>query len=167
MNNLNVVFSHGKESGPYGEKIKYLMQICRNNNIENIQSIDYTKTQDPDERVDILLEHTKDLKNVILVGSSMGGYVSIVGSEIIKPRGLFLLAPAVFMSGYKKQLIQPHCEICHIIYGYRDEVIPMRKVVHFAQHAKANLTILDSDHRLDNSIEYIGELFNLFLKKIK
>ena len=36
-------------------------------------------------------------ERLILVGSSMGGYVSTVASVSLKPAGLFLMAPAFYM----------------------------------------------------------------------
>ena len=33
----------------------------------------------------------------ILVGSSMGGYVSLVASGKVEPQAVFLLAPALYM----------------------------------------------------------------------
>ncbi len=164
---LSVIFSHGKESGPFGTKIQYLMEICKKNNINNVFSIDYTHTLDPEERVEILIEQSKNFNNVILVGSSMGGYVSIVASEKINPIGMFLLAPAVYLPNYKIQEFNPKFKLCNIMYGYNDNIIPLDNVVSFSKNHNTSLTLLHSDHRLDDSIEYIGELFNLFLNKLK
>lgn len=165
-NEISVIFSHGKESGPFGKKIQYLMDICRNNDIANIISIDYTHTLDPDERVEILIEQAKEFKNVILVGSSMGGYVSIVASETINPLGIFLLAPAVYLPNYKRQEFYPKFQQSHIVYGYKDEIIPFENVVSFSKKHNFPLTLINSDHRLDDHIGYIGEIFDLFLSKI-
>lgn len=86
-----VVFSHGKESGPHGSKIKYLGQIAQKLGAQ-ILSPSYEDLNDPDERVERLLAldlppHDK----LILVGSSMGGYVSTVASTQMAADGFFLL----------------------------------------------------------------------------
>ena len=55
---------------------------------------------DPNQRVEKLFElQPQASENLVLVGSSMGGYVSARASEKLKPQGLFLLAPAIFYEG--------------------------------------------------------------------
>jgi hypothetical protein len=71
-----VVFSHGKETGPKGRKIRQLQEIAEAQGAQTI-SVDYTPTHDPVERVNILLNtELPEHKGLILVVSSMGGYVS-------------------------------------------------------------------------------------------
>jgi len=52
---MKVYFSHGKESGPWGTKIKRLAEIARNKGCA-VESVDYTDLVDPDLRVERLLE---------------------------------------------------------------------------------------------------------------
>ena len=78
---MKVIFSHGKESGPWGSKIQRLAEIARRAGCD-VDSIDYTDTFDPDLRVERLLERLKsEPDSVLLVGSSMGGYVALVAAE--------------------------------------------------------------------------------------
>ena len=101
---MKVYFSHGKESGPWGSKIKRLANIAKEHNF-SVDSIDYSGILDPDVRVEHLLNVLKkDEEDFLLVGSSMGGYVSLVASEQVNAKGVFLLAPALFMKRYKKQI---------------------------------------------------------------
>ena len=80
---MKVYFSHGKESGPWGFKIKRLAEIAAQQNFQ-VESVDYTDLMDPDLRVDRLLERlTTEHDEILLVGSSMGGYVSLVASESV------------------------------------------------------------------------------------
>ena len=77
---LLTVFAHGKESGPWGSKIRRLADVGKRYGAEVI-SPDYADLQSPDRRVDRLLAlalpaHDK----LILVGSRMGGYVSVIVS---------------------------------------------------------------------------------------
>ena len=51
---MKVVISHGKESGPWGFKIKRLAEIARQQRFSD-DSIDYTDLKDPDLRVERLL----------------------------------------------------------------------------------------------------------------
>ena len=60
-----VVFSHGKESGPHGTKIRVLSGIAEKHGWAT-DSIDYTDMMDPDERVTRLLDAT-DLERVSIV----------------------------------------------------------------------------------------------------
>ena len=50
---MKVYFSHGKESGPWGTKIKRLAVIAEERGCA-VESVDYTDTMDPDLRVERL-----------------------------------------------------------------------------------------------------------------
>ena len=68
-----VVFSHGKESGPWGTKIVALAELATAAG-HGVASIDYQGIDAPEARVQRLLEHCKEhCDQPILVGSSMGG----------------------------------------------------------------------------------------------
>ena len=97
-----VVFSHGKESGPLGSKITFLAGIAKQFGTKRM-SPDYGGIASPDDRVAHLLDIPEiaatPSTDLILVGSSMGGYVSCVASQSLHPAGLFLLAPAIGIDG--------------------------------------------------------------------
>ena len=100
---MKVIFSHGKESGPWGSKIAQLANIAKAAGF-SVDSIDYSNIASPDERVTKLNTYlASELEPYILVGSSMGGYVSLVASLSNQPLGVFLLAPALYMQGYQQQ----------------------------------------------------------------
>ena len=87
---MKVIFSHGKESGPWGFKIKRLATIAEQMGC-GIESIDYTDLMDPDSRVERLLSVLEtQTEPAILVGSSMGGYVSLVASESVEFGGNYV-----------------------------------------------------------------------------
>src|ERR1019366_5887627 len=89
-----VVFSHGKESGPWGSKITAMAAAVQNLKFE-VQSVDYRGIDDPAARVAKLLDTTSGLQGpLVLVGSSMGGHVSAAAAALVPASGLFLLAPA-------------------------------------------------------------------------
>jgi predicted esterase YcpF (UPF0227 family) len=159
---MNVYFSHGKESGPWGTKIKRLANIAKDHGCI-VDSIDYSDILDPDIRVERLikiLENEKD--DIILVGSSMGGYVSLVAAEQINVKGLFLLAPALFMDGYIKQTYRHNTDI-EIVHGWSDNIIPPENSIQFAQNSDCTLHLISGDHRLNSSLDIVERLFSNFL----
>ncbi len=166
MNQMKIYFSHGKDSGPKGFKINYLSSIAEKNHF-NTERIDYTSTKNPDKRVDILLNsfNQKD-NNIILYGSSMGAYVSLAASQIIKPKALFLCAPAIYLPSYKIQEFSNLNIPITIIHGYNDSVVPYKNSVKFAEKYQCELHIVNDNHSLTNSQAIISFLFGEFLKKI-
>src|SRR5271154_5065555 len=95
----SVVFSHGKESGPWGSKITAMAAVVRDLGLA-VESIDYRGLDDPGDRGRKLIDSVGERKDrVVLVGSSMGGHVSAAAATRVGARGLFLLAPAFYMAG--------------------------------------------------------------------
>lgn len=165
MKNL-VIFAHGKESGPWGSKIKHLAAIADRHGCK-VLSPDYSNLLDPDARVQLLL--SMDLlphDRLVLVGSSMGGYVSTVASQRLKPAGLFLMAPAFYMPGYEVQEPVSGAERTCVVFGWQDEVIPVEHGIRFAQSQQAELHILDGDHRLNSVLTGVGTQFEQFLNSV-
>ncbi len=164
---MKVYFSHGKESGPWGTKIKRLAKIAEGMGCA-VESIDYTDLMDPDLRVERLLEVLAMEENsFVLVGSSMGGYVSLVASEDVPAKAIFLMAPALYMPGCKKQEYHsrsPHIEIVH---GWADDVIPAEHSIGYAKEADCTLHMISGDHALNSSIETVASLFVQFLERAR
>jgi len=163
---MKVYFSHGKESGPWGTKIKRLAKIAEQKGC-GIESIDYSGMMDPDLRVGRLLQVlTEDPGNIVLVGSSMGGYVSLVASEKVAVRAVFLMAPALHMPGYESHQhhsLSPQIEIVH---GWADDVIPTEHSIRYAKQACCTLHLIRGDHSLNSSLEMVAELFDQFLDRV-
>ena len=163
---MKAIFSHGKESGPWGFKIKRLSRIAQKLGC-HVESIDYTDTMDPDQRVEHLRAFLKDEKDsYVLVGSSMGGYVSLVVSESVDAKAVFLMAPALYIPGYKNQQHHsksPHVEIVH---GWSDDIIPVENSIQYAKEADCTLHVISGDHPLNGSIDVVDGLFEAFLNKV-
>jgi len=160
-----VYFAHGKESGPWGTKIRTLAEIAKKRGFDVI-SPDYSTISSPDERVQLLIEQVSKSarsEQLVLAGSSMGSYVSTVASEVIQPDGLFLLAPAFYLPGYSNQNPTPHARAILTIHGWQDEVVPVEKAIHFSQQHKATLHLIDGDHRLTEQLPQLCQLFDQFL----
>ena len=163
---MKIIFSHGMESGPWGTKIKRLAKIAANRQLE-IKSVDYTDTMDPDARVQrlrYLLDNETD--DCLLAGSSMGGYVSLVssGSHLIK--GLFLMAPALYMPGYSCQVYSTKASVVDIVHGWNDDVIPVENSIRFARESGHSLHLVNGNHALSDVPDDIDRLFSLFLDHV-
>jgi len=161
-----VYFAHGKESGPWGTKILSLSEIAKAKGFQ-VESPDYSSLQNADDRVEKLLDLKPAAeKHLVLGGSSMGGYVSAVASETLKPSGLFLLAPAFYRAGYKFPDPRPHAPFAAIVHGWDDEVIPVDDVIRYAKKYQTRLHLLASDHRLVSVLPAIEKIFADFLDDI-
>ena len=161
-----VIFSHGKESGPWGLKIQSMAQVAKQHDC-NVISIDYTDLMDAEQRVQRLEEYDLPEHNkLILVGSSMGGYVSTVAAQKLKSDGLFLMAPAFYLPGYDYKNINSTPRKTAIITGWNDDIVPVENVIRFGKEHKCDLRIVDSDHGLHSALpqicKYFGEFLNLF-----
>lgn len=163
MTNKNlVIFSHGKESGPWGSKIRHLADIAQRLGA-NVLSPDYGDLKSPDERVKRLLNlKLPPHDQLLLVGSSMGGYVSVVASKHLNPAGLFLMAPALYLPGYEQQDPIPSAGNICLVHGWSDDIVPVETSFSFAKKNQADLHVLNSDHRLDGVLPEVGELFEQF-----
>lgn len=161
-----VIFSHGKESGPWGTKIKRLAATAKALGC-TVQSIDYSDTMDPDVRVQRLTEHLQglDLSKVILVGSSMGGYVTLQAAKDHPVHASFVLAPAIFMPGYEHTAPTSPLSNLTIVHGWDDEIIPVEHSIRFAKTQNCELYLLPDDHRLIKSLERIDAYFRDYLQR--
>ncbi|HHH52360.1 MAG TPA: alpha/beta hydrolase [Bacteroidetes bacterium] len=165
---MKIYFSHGKKGTPDGRKIIKLSNIAKNKGFE-IFSIDYTDVFDPEIRAQRLLDFLEQEKeDYVLVGSSMGGYISLVAEEIVenKPIGIFLMAPALYLENYKKQTFFPKIKTIEVVHGWNDEVVSFTNSIKFCKQNNLCLHLLNSDHRLLNKIDEIQKLFGLFLDKL-
>jgi alpha/beta superfamily hydrolase len=160
-----VYFAHGLESGPWGTKIVQLAEVAKARGFA-VFSPDYAGMTDAEQRVQKLLTLcTPDLSNVILVGSSMGGYVSTIASAQIQPRGLFLLAPAFYIPIYAQQDPPPYANLTAIVHGWHDDVVPVAHSLNYAQKYNTELHICDGDHRLNAQLPFITPIFADFLDR--
>jgi len=159
----HVVFSHGQESGPWGRKISALAEIARSEGYD-AHSVDYRGIVEPRARVAKLVDFCKEfVGDLVLVGSSMGGYVSVASASLLHARGVFLMAPALYVEGLPA--LRPGALDCPVtvVHGWRDEVVPFDHSMRFAQSYAAALHLLESDHRMHNQMRAIQSLFEYFL----
>jgi pimeloyl-ACP methyl ester carboxylesterase len=159
----HVVFSHGQESGPWGRKIAALAEVARAEGYE-AHSVDYRGIDEPRARVARLVDFCKELTGeLVLVGSSMGGYVSVASASLLHARGAFLMAPALYLEGLPQLRAGILDFPITVVHGWHDEVVPFEHSIRFAQTYHAALHLLESDHRLHDQIRVIQYLFEYFL----
>jgi len=163
MPDRHVVFSHGKESGPWGSKISAMAEVAKSEGWVP-ESVDYRGIEEPQDRITRLLSYCRDLRgDLILVGSSMGAHVAASASRLLRAKGMFLLAPAFYMPGYEELTPQPAPCPMTLIHGWHDDVVPVENSIRWARQYNATLHILDADHRMQDNIAQINYLFEYFL----
>ncbi|MCL1067220.1 alpha/beta hydrolase [Shewanella olleyana] len=160
---MKVFFSHGKESGPWGSKITRLANIAKEYGCD-VDSIDYTDTLDSKVRIERLVNILKNTDDdFLLVGSSMGGYISLVASQQVDAKALFLLAPALYMPGYVEDDFRNITNV-EIVHGWSDDIIPVDNSFKFAKDNDCPLHLISGDHRLNSSLGVVEKLFAQFIK---
>ncbi len=93
---------------------------------------------------DKLTEVCKTLSgDLVLVGSSLGGYVTVAAASLLHARGAFLMAPALYLEGLpplRERLLDCPAAIVH---GWRDQVVPLEHSIRFAREYGASVHLLD------------------------
>ena len=162
-----LVFSHGKESGPWGRKISAMAGLARGLGLA-VESVDYRGMDDPAARVEKLVVTAARLpKPILLVGSSLGGHVCAAAAGRLRPRGVFLLAPAFYMPGYEAYTPQDVPCPASLVHGWHDDIVPVESSIRWAREHHAALHVLDSDHRLEDRIDAICVLLKGFLAELE
>jgi alpha/beta superfamily hydrolase len=160
-----VHFFHGKESGPWGIKIQRLAKVAQAQGYE-VESLDYSGIESPHQRLEKFRQQQPSVSRLILVGSSMGGFVATLAAGDCAPIGLFLMAPAFDMPGYASENLKPDAAHTAIVHGWRDEIIPPQNSIRFAARHNLELHLIDGDHRLNDRIDWIEKLFDMFLRRV-
>jgi alpha/beta superfamily hydrolase len=128
------------------------------------ESIDYRGLDDPAARVAKLVAECRGVTEpLVLVGSSMGGYVATAAAAEVGASGLFVLAPAYYMKEYAA-LAPPRGLPIVIVHGWRDEVVPVEHSLRFAKETRATLHVVDSDHQLSDKIDDINDYLERFIR---
>jgi pimeloyl-ACP methyl ester carboxylesterase len=169
---MRVIFSHGHLSSPQSRKIQVLAPVAESLGLAT-EAIDYTDLQDdPVGRIERLKARLAGLDEpAVLVGSSLGGLVSLIAAETHPVCGLFLMAPALYMEDrVPGQVIRaryaPRCSSIAVVHGWDDDVCPWDGSVRFANDHRAALHLLNADHRLDGALPDIKGLLKRFLDRV-
>lgn len=166
-----IILSHGSDSGPDATKVSALAALA--------ESLGW-RTQRPDYREDDKRGHTGSVAPRIarlratvealetpplLVGSSMGAFVSGLVSMDVPVAGLLLLATPSAIPGYSRAFDLRAGVPTTLIHGWRDEVCPWAGVHAFAAQRQLPLLMLHDDHRLGASMDAIAAQFRLLLDR--
>lgn len=167
----HVILSHGTDSGPDATKVSALARVA--------ESLGWT-TFKPDFREDdargragavaprvarLVAAMRGAACPLVLVGSSMGAFVSGLASLWAPCDGLFLIALPVAIPGC------PALDAARgvpgmLVHGYRDDLCPVDASVAFARERGIPSLLLDDDHRLANHVALLECAFGLFLKTV-
>lgn len=161
-----IVFAHGKESGPWGIKIKHLAKTAERRGFDVI-SPDYRHTQEPQARIEQLIALQPQARRLVLAGSSMGGYVSAMACARLRPQALFLMAPAVHFpfAGWDGEP-QGIPKSCTVVHGWHDDIVPLAQAQRFAKKHSAALHVLDADHSLNDQLPMLDLLLGQLLDAV-
>jgi predicted alpha/beta-hydrolase family hydrolase len=164
-----ILLSHGSGSGPDAIKVSALAALARSRGWH---------AQRPDFRADDALGHAGSVAPrlarlraaieacdapPLLVGSSMGAFVSALASLEHPVAGLFLLATPETVPGVDIALDLRQDVPTMLVHGWRDELCPLDDIYAFAGRRLLPLLVLDDDHRLGSSLAAIERQFAMFL----
>jgi predicted esterase len=93
----------------------------------------------------------------------MGVYVALVASEIVNAKAVFLMAPALYIPGFKKQQHDSKSSHIEIVHGWSDDVIPAENSIKYARQVDCTLHLISGDHALNGVIKTVENLFEQFL----
>jgi len=159
-----VYFAHGQESGPWGSKIRILADMARERGLA-VESPDYSFSMEGEPRLSKLQQLlNEDPREKLLVGSSMGGWVSCQAAMEYRCRGLFLMAPAFDMPEHKPALL-PAGLAAWIIHGSEDDIVPVSQSEDRLRSGLDRLLRVPDGHRLAQSHDVLGRFFEAFLNQ--
>lgn len=168
---MKVIFSHGHLSSPQSRKIQVLAPLAQRQGFA-VAAIDYQDLRDdPHGRVDRLSEAiAAEPVPPVLVGSSLGGLVSMAAAERHDVAGLFMMAPALFMEdrvpgGTVRESYAPRTRHVSLVHGWHDEIVEPERSLRYAARSAVALHLLPAGHALDNVLDQIGLLLSDFLQR--
>ena len=164
---IHVFLSHGLESGPDSTKEQALKAEAETFAGVTVVALDHRSTNDPATRLQQMRaaidESGARPENIILSGSSMGGWVCAQTSADTPVRGCFLMAPALAMKDYPGSSPRIQARHTQIIHGWDDDVVLPMPVIELAQAQKLPVLVLPDGHRLQDSLERLVSEFREFL----
>ncbi|PQA38552.1 YqiA/YcfP family alpha/beta fold hydrolase [Amnimonas aquatica] len=171
-----VHFIHGKESGPDGLKIQAMRAVAAELGLPAF-ALDYRASPDPEQRAATLLAALTPGEPVVLVGSSLGGFVAARAAEMAAalpateaPRitGLFLLCPAFDLPGYP--LDRPEQPLrgsaVQLVHGRHDDIVPLETSLRAGADWRGTVTVVEDDHPLHASVAVICNQLRHFLNSL-
>jgi len=166
----HALFSHGLDSGPHASKISALANVADSLGLRttrpDYRDLDITRdVKRIDERIARLKAHIVPEEPLILVGSSMGAFISGLASLECVCLGLFLIAPPMRIPEYEREFSAATVPTV-VVHGWQDELIPADEVIDFAKRRQNTLIVVDDSHRLTKHVNFIAEQFREFITKL-
>ena len=165
-----IILSHGLESGPHATKVSALAVVADALGWAHVRPDyrDIDAPRDPrriEQRIARALEHAPAEGRVVVAGSRMGAFISGLASIRRACDGLFLLALPTAIGGYPHAFVAADVPTT-LVHGWDDELCPVDAAIDFARSRRADLHLVDDDHRLGAHVEFCAELFRLFLTRL-
>ena len=169
------ILSHGFESGPDATKVTALAAAAERMGWTS-ERPDYTDLDakravselgDVPARLQRLLERARAAAArgpLVLAGSSLGAWISAHVSLQVPVAGLFLMAPPIVLD--PAHPIAAADVPISILHGWRDDLIPARDVVGWAEQRRAELHLVDDGHRLAAHVEASADVFAALLARV-
>lgn len=167
-----VILSHGFNSGPRATKVAALAGVAERQGWQtacpDFRADDARGLADAvaPRRARLLAAIVTAARPLVLVGSSMGAFVSVLVAPEVDCGGLFVLALPVAIPACPHALAAPQGARMMLVHGYRDAVCPFPAAIAFARDAGARTLLLDDDHTLVAELAVIEEQFALFLRQV-
>lgn len=168
----HVILSHGSDSGPEATKVSVLAEVA--------EALGWT-TERPDYRdcdalgyagaapcrVERLVERMRAASQpLVLVGSSMGAFVSGLASLQVPCAGLFLLALPVTIPGMEQRFDMAAGVPSMLVHGFADDLCPAQDAMAFAAERRMPSLLVADGHRLSDHVDTIAAQFRLFLERM-
>lgn len=168
---MQIILSHGRGGSPEDAIIQTLQSVADNFGIPCRAIHDPEIAEKPDLRAAKLIELVNTFPTdeaVILAGFSMGGYTSVLAAESCQHvRGLFLVAPGLYLPHYDQHRYRSDLLNVEIIHGWSDDVVIYEHSLRFARELNAPLHLLPGSHMLLSQMPRIADIFSNYLKRLQ
>lgn len=147
---MRVMFLHGLESDPIGQKSKALLEVYPDLIIPDMRGCS------TEQRLRVALAHLTE--PTVLVGSSMGGLIAAQLNQLVPDlvRGMVLLVPAFVRSTEPIQKTHPNAVV---VVAQYDEIEGLNTAaMQFCADTKTPYHIVPDTHRLSNTMPLILSL---------
>ncbi|MDO4435036.1 MAG: alpha/beta hydrolase [Cardiobacteriaceae bacterium] len=167
---MKVVLSHGRGLNQYSKDMVYLARVAKRfgHEVHLVNDID---TDDPAERLarlSALIEAWQE--PVILAGFSMGGYCSVAVASQYQAwvKGLFLIAPALYLAHYPQIAYSATCPTL-LIHGMKDTVVLPESSMRYANEHRAQLVLVPAGHlfKTTEEVQLLAQYFEYFLQQLE
>jgi alpha/beta superfamily hydrolase len=166
-----VLLSHGMDSGPEATKVSALAAVAEARGWRSVR-MDY---RDLDAqgmaaaapaRIARLRDRVPRDERCVLMGSSFGAFVSALVACEVAVAGVFLLATPPLIPGCAQAFALPEDTPACLVHGWRDDLCPVEAMFNVARAHRAELLLLDDDHRLGAKVGIIAACFDRFLARL-